>query len=121
VEWARFEKLGVFPFSAEEGTAACSMPRRPRAATARRRAETLMAAQRDISRKNLQELVGTVLPVIVDRARDGEATSCEARTQWDAPEVDGTVFVRQCGSPPGAIINVRVTEAGDYDVHAEQA
>ncbi len=120
-QWARFDKLGVFPYSPEEGTAAFAMRHRPRSATAQRRCETLMTVQRDISRHILESHVGRTVAAIVDRLSDGARGTYEARTQWDAPEVDGRVFVARCRAKPGDIIQVRISEAGDYDLFARPA
>ncbi|MBD3390557.1 MAG: 30S ribosomal protein S12 methylthiotransferase RimO [Chitinivibrionales bacterium] len=118
ITWARFEKLGVFPYSPEEGTRACTMAGRPRQKTAVRRCEILMHAQREISSGILESLVGSVVPVLADRASDESPALWEARTQWDAPEIDGTVYLKKYRGTPGGIINARVTGSSDYDLEA---
>ena len=121
VESARFDKLGVFPFSPEEGTPAFSMRPRPRAGTVRRRCEELMEIQREISRELLEAKVGGSAEIIIDRISDDHDFNYEARTRADAPEVDGRVFVGSgSGSfETGQILNVRITGASDYDLYAE--
>ena len=117
VEWARFEKLGVFPFSPEEGTPAQQYRPRPRHATAARRCETLLEAQREISRSIGERRVGTEATVVVDRISDDECCDFIGRTQWDAPEVDGIVHVRSKKPDIGVFTRVRVTDADAYDLY----
>jgi ribosomal protein S12 methylthiotransferase len=118
VSWARFERCGVFPFSPEEGTPACAMHKRPKNATVSSRCDELMAVQEGISREICLSRVGATLDVMVDcRTESG----FEARTVWDAPEVDGTVLVEKGNPAVGDIVPVRIVSSREYDLigHAE--
>jgi ribosomal protein S12 methylthiotransferase len=117
VEWARFEKVGVFPFSPEEGTAAETMRPRPRTDTTQRRCETLMSVQQEISRQILEKRIGTHTDVIIDELAEGPTFHFEGRTQWDAPEIDGRVFVKSSSLTPGMIVPVQIVDASDYDLY----
>jgi ribosomal protein S12 methylthiotransferase len=117
MEWARFDKLGVFPFSPEEGTAAFAMRPRPRSSTAQRRCEEVMTLQREISREINAARIGSTLPVIVDQAGAG-LDQGEGRTQWDAPEIDGRVFFPGDGLKVGTIVPMKISAASDYDLSA---
>jgi ribosomal protein S12 methylthiotransferase len=119
IEWARFEKLGVFPFSPEEGTIAVSLRPRPRNKTALRRCETLMLAQQAISREINEQKIGSQREVIIDRLADDPDFNFEARTRYDAPEVDGKVLIRNGSFTPGDIANVKIIGSSDYDLYAE--
>ncbi len=119
VEYARFDKMGVFPFSPEEGTAAFTLKSRPRNSTAQRRCEELMTIQREISRENLERKVGTVTEVILDRVSDDPDFNYEARTKVDAPEVDGRTFIQSGDYNPGQIHKAKIIGASDYDLYAE--
>ena len=119
IEWARFDKLGVFPFSPEEGTPAHALRPRPRSATAQRRCETLMLAQRDISRELNERRIGSRVEVIIDRTAEDPDFNFEARTRYDAPEVDGKVLIRSGSFKPGTITEVSVIGSSDYDLFAE--
>lgn len=119
IEWARFEKLGVFPYSPEEGTAAVALHPRPRNNTALRRCETLMLAQQDISREINEQKIGSLREVIIDRLADDPDFNFEARTRYDAPEVDGKVLIRNGSFTPGDITKVKIIGASDYDLYAE--
>jgi ribosomal protein S12 methylthiotransferase len=117
VKWARFDKMGVFTYSPEKGTASYEFSKRPKPSTALRRSETLIEIQREISASILSSRKNSIIPVIIDSSagKAGKQT-CIARTRRDAPEVDGTVKVLQCKSRPGNIIRVRITATSDYDM-----
>jgi ribosomal protein S12 methylthiotransferase len=119
VEEMKFDKVGVFPFSPEEGTPAFSMRPRPRDATAARRCETLMAVQREISDKINASRVGRVLDCIIDAQSELSGFSLEGRTRFDAPEVDGKVFIQSQKTVLGPIASVRITRADEYDLFGE--
>jgi len=120
IEWAKFDRLGVFPYSPEEGTPAALLRPRPRNSTAQRRCETIMLAQRDISRELNERKTGTFCEVIIDRVSDDPDFNFEARTRADAPEVDGRVLIRNGDADIGSIRTVRIIGASDYDLFAEQ-
>ena len=121
VEEMKFDKVGVFPFSPEEGTPAFSMRPRPRNATAGRRCEALMAVQREISEKIGASRVGSVLDCIIDGPTEVRGFDYEGRTRFDAPEVDGKVFIQDRLSLAGPIVPVRIVRADDYDLFGEIA
>jgi ribosomal protein S12 methylthiotransferase len=107
---ARFERAGVFEYSAEEGTRAAKqdghlhhMTRRARWNSAMRTLEALAA---DIN----QAQVGRPMRVLVEEPG-------VARTEWDAPEIDGTVFVDKA-LPVGSFADVRITGWRGYDLVA---
>jgi ribosomal protein S12 methylthiotransferase len=119
VREARFERLGVFPYSAEEGTysadtLADDVPEEVKT----RRVERLMELQAGISAEVNAARVGGVERVVVDR-REGDVWVC--RSQWDSPEVDGEVIVAagERALRPGGFARVRVTGADEYDLTAE--
>ncbi|MCU0608184.1 MAG: 30S ribosomal protein S12 methylthiotransferase RimO [Chitinispirillaceae bacterium] len=118
VEETRFDKLGVFSFSPEEGTRAHEMRPRPRLSTAARRGEMLMEIQSDISRSLLARKIGASLDVMVDGAADHRPGRV-GRTRFDAPDIDGRVFIRKSNAASGAIVNVTITGSDDYDLFAD--
>jgi ribosomal protein S12 methylthiotransferase len=122
IQEMRFDKVGVFPFSPEEGTAAFSMRPMPRPATASRRCETLMSLQREISASINASRIGRTVEIIIDgpdRTSDAPGFSWEGRTRWDAPEVDGTVYIKGSGLKAGDIVQVLIQSATDYDLCGE--
>lgn len=122
VETLKFDRVGVFAYSPEEGTPAAQLPDQvPEARKERRRRELMLLARR-ISRELNAALVGRELAVLAEartRGRDGTPRTI-ARSERDAPEVDGVVAVHG-DVPLGALFRVRVTGASDYDLEAEPA
>ncbi|MFI5316585.1 MAG: 30S ribosomal protein S12 methylthiotransferase RimO [Myxococcota bacterium] len=110
-----FDRVGVFRYSDEEGTAAHSLaPKVPRSVSRRRHRE-LMALQREIMRAKLAAQVGETVDVLVDSAGRDRAVG---RLWSQAPEVDGTVLIRG-GAPAGEFIRARIVGARDVDLEAE--
>lgn len=114
----RFERLGVFPYSEEEGThSALTMDDDVPAEVKEYRAERIMRAQQDISRGANDRLVGTQQRVVIDR-REGEYLV--GRTQFDSPEVDNEVLISSKKSiKPGTFLEIKITRADDYEVYGE--
>ncbi len=112
---AKFDKLGVFSYSEEEGTYAAekfedNLPEEVKQA----RADEIMEIQQQVSAELNQQKIGKVLKVIVDREEGGFFVG---RTEFDSPEVDGEVFITSGKKLRGGeIVQVRVTGAEDYDL-----
>ncbi|MGB7568898.1 MAG: 30S ribosomal protein S12 methylthiotransferase RimO [Chitinivibrionales bacterium] len=119
VEEMKFDKVGVFPFSPEEGTAAYAMHPRPRDGTVARRCEALMTLQREISETIGLSRVGRTVECIIDNESNASGFAFEGRTRWDAPDVDGKVFIKNHATASGPIVRVRITGADDYDLFGE--
>ena len=125
VEEAEFERLGVFKYSPEEGTAAARMGAQVSEQVKERRWQEVMDLQSLISRKKNEGLIGTIQRVMIDDvALNSERVT--GRTQGHAPEVDGVVFVESDDSRPkrvpvrpGDMIDVKITGALDYDLISE--
>jgi ribosomal protein S12 methylthiotransferase len=113
----RFERMGAFLFSAEEGTAAFRLKNRVPEEKARERLDQVMMLQRAIIQERNKSLVGSAEEVIVDaRHEDGLYLG---RTRADAPDIDCAVWIRSKGIlEPGEIIEVRITGFDDYDLKA---
>jgi len=116
IQYASFDKLGLFPYSPEEGTGAYAMRPRPRTPMVQKRCAELMSIQQEISRNLLEAKVGADIDVIIDRISDDPDFNYEGRTAGDAPEVDGRVFVSSGSFEIGQIVRMRVIGAGDYDL-----
>jgi len=122
VEDTRFDRIGVFEYSPEEGTDAAGMPDRVAPETAAERRDALMRLGQTISLEKNEGLVGTVQEVIVD-GMDGDAFI--GRTRGDAPEIDNAVIFTAPGSGRenddiiGRLVRVRITGAMDYDIVGE--
>lgn len=111
VRYARFDRLGAFAYSAEPGTRAASLPGRVPLALRQKRRRLLMHTQAAISRARLRGLLGSTVPVLIDRPGLG-------RTPWDAPEIDGTVKLIGPCPPSGSFIYAAVTRTSTHDLQA---
>jgi ribosomal protein S12 methylthiotransferase len=117
VRRTRFNRLGAFPFSEEEGTPSATMdqmvPRRLR----KSRYDLLMRTQAEIAATLNAEQVGKELKVLVEQQVDERRFL--ARSEFDAPEVDGAVIIdAPAGLKVGAFAQVKVTSADTYDLYA---
>ncbi|HEX9871283.1 MAG TPA: 30S ribosomal protein S12 methylthiotransferase RimO [Candidatus Tectomicrobia bacterium] len=115
VEWARFERMGAFAYSQEEGTPAGGMPGQISTRVKEQRRHRLMERQRDISWAYNQTLIGRRLIVLVDGFSD-EEQMWEGRYEGQAPEIDGVVYIQGDQLTPGMFVPVEVTEATEYDL-----
>ena len=116
---ARLDRVGCFAYSPVEGARANELPGAlPEEVREDRRAR-FMQVQARISRERLAEKVGRTLEVLVDEALPGRAN---ARSQADAPEIDGVVRVKGTrGARPGDLLRVRITSADEHDLEAVAA
>ena len=120
VEWAEFDRLGVFEFSGEAGTAAYRMKPRVRPVTKSRRKDEILTLQAEISLKKHEKLVGTIQEAIVEReAADSEQG--RGRLWSQAPEIDGEFFFTGGGLRPGDIAKFKIISAQPYDLEGISA
>lgn len=113
-----FERLGVFAYSKEEGTAAARMKNQVRRDVKERRRDRIMAAQREISLRHNEALVGKIFRVLVEE--DCQDGTFIGRTVMDAPEIDnGVIFTADEKLMPGTFVSVRINDAFDYDLSGE--
>ena len=115
VEETRFNRLGGFLYSSEEGTDAGLLIDSVPEEVKRSRLDRLMEVQREISQEINEGYVGRRLRVLIDAESDDPAFDFIGRTRMDAPEIDGEALVR---GPVrvGAFVEVEVTEAYEYDL-----
>ncbi|UPK67678.1 30S ribosomal protein S12 methylthiotransferase RimO [Chitinophaga filiformis] len=117
LEKMRFDRVGVFTYSHEEGTSAYELEDNIPAEEKERRAQEIMEVQQEISLEKNQEKVGKVFRVIVDKKESGRYL---ARTEFDSVEVDNEVIINTSKRlKPGDFVNVRITRAYDYDLEGE--
>ncbi|MNZ97298.1 Ribosomal protein S12 methylthiotransferase RimO [compost metagenome] len=82
------------------------------------RANTLMEIQRSVSNEASGKFIGQILDVLIERY-DGRSDIFIGRSQYDAPEIDGEVYVSNCSAEIGEISKVRITHAYEYDLSGE--
>ncbi len=120
LEDVRFERLGVFTYSPEEGTPSPGYPDQVPAETAAERAAAVQELQDRLVWERSQALVGTEQTVLVDGRSEDPAFDWEGRTAGQAPEIDGVVYVRG-HLTPGRFAPVRITAVEGYELIAEPA
>ena len=119
VKETRFERLGCFAYSEEEGTVAARMENQVDVEIRQQRADQIMRIQTNIMSENQAKMVDREIDVIVDEYdNDNEIFVC--RSVYDAPEIDGEVYIDgQSNVEIGDIITVKVIQSDIYDLYAE--
>ena len=116
VKEARFDRLGAFTYSAEEGTAAARMPDQVDEEVKQARLDQLMMLQQGISMEINEARIGTTCEVLVD-GYDEESGRFYGRSLLEAPESDGCIWLAADRElTPGEYVNVRITGADAYDL-----
>ncbi|MFI4910598.1 MAG: 30S ribosomal protein S12 methylthiotransferase RimO [Sedimentisphaeraceae bacterium JB056] len=118
IKWAKFDALGCFIFSPEEGTYAASLSNEVPQEIKEKRLEEIMLTQQEIAFSKNKAMIGKELEVIIDTVyEDGTA---DARYYGQAPEIDSICIITNCRAKPGQFIKVRVVDYENYDLIASQ-
>lgn len=116
---AKFDKLGTFMYSKEEGTGAEKMPNQIHPATKKSRYNKIMKLQQEISRENLENKIGTTQKVRIDGITKNQKYYV-GRTYMDVPEIDGVVYIKNTKQLNlGNWVDCKITEVKDYDLMGE--
>lgn len=119
VKIVKFDHLGVFEYSKEEGTLAFSLePQIPRNIKRKRRA-ILLKIQREIVKNHSESFINKVFPCLIEMPVDEYGALWSGRIYSQAPEVDGCVYVTGYLKKMGHIVNVKIRGFKDYDFYAE--
>jgi ribosomal protein S12 methylthiotransferase len=121
VEDTRFDHLGVFTYSHEEGTRAFAATDDVPAATKRKRRERLMKRQRRIVEQAQMSRVGTETTVLVDGPSEEHELVVQGRLEGQAPDIDPVVYLTDCDPSslaPGSLVRARIVGAKGYDLLA---
>jgi ribosomal protein S12 methylthiotransferase len=119
VKEVRFDHLGVFPYSREDGTPAARFPDQVPEEVKERRRDEIMQIQQEVSLQRNKELVGRTMQVLVDGYLPDDDVYA-GRTYRDAPDVDGMIFLSSdCTLMSGDMVDAVVTEASEYDLIGE--
>ncbi len=112
---ARFDRLGAFTYSPEDGTPAAGMPDQVPDEVKVARYNRLMELQQEISLRKNESLIGSTLEVLVDEVDEESGNICYGRSYRDAPDIDGCVEI-EGAAEPGTFVHVKITGAGEYDL-----
>lgn len=122
VEWVKFDKLGVFPYSKEDGTPAAKLPNQIHGNTKKSRYNKIMQKQQIISRENLEKKIGREYEVLIEDISFDKKYYI-GRTMQDVPEIDGIVYVKN--NKIDKTVNIinqfkrcRITDVSEYDLIA---
>ena len=119
IKEVRFDHLGVFTYSDSDDLKSHQLKDHVDEQTAELRQDTIMAVQGEISERLNQRHVGQVYPVLVEE--NPEEGVFIGRTPFQAPEVDGMTFIYADGLDIGTVVQVRITDAYEYDIAGETA
>ena len=113
----RFDRVGIFTYSHEEGTSAHDLIDDVPADEKERRAQEVMEVQQEISYELNQQKIGKVFKTIIDKKEAGRYLG---RTEFDSVEVDNEVVIHSSKKLPiGDFVNVKITKSYDYDLEGE--
>ncbi|MBI4394791.1 MAG: radical SAM protein, partial [Candidatus Omnitrophica bacterium] len=121
MKWAKFERLGMFLYSNEEGSHAATLNGQIPKRAKERRFDEGMKLQQTISKANNEQLIGKTFAVLIEQRDEQNPNVYIGRTYMDAPEVDGVIYVH---APQGILLKegqfvlARVEAAKEYDLTA---
>ena len=119
IEEVRFERLGVFTYSVEDGTSAYELGDPVSSKEKERRKALVMELQQEISEERNEKLVGTVQKVLIDRVDGDEYVG---RTERDAPEIDNEVFIVDSDAlAVGGFHDIAIESSSEYDLYGRLA
>ncbi|MCR5848407.1 MAG: 30S ribosomal protein S12 methylthiotransferase RimO [Lachnospiraceae bacterium] len=119
VKKCKFDRLGVFTYSKEEGTLAASFKGQIRADVKKKRQKALMDVQKEISLKRNSKMISKIYDAVID-GYDSAEGCLVARLQYDAPDIDGCVFIESDKEiMSGTFVKVRITDYSEYDLIGE--
>jgi len=116
VEQERFDHVGVFAYSREQGTRAAQMDGQIDEAVREERRGSVLAAQQSITFERNRARVGQTARVLIDEVGERGAIS---RSYAEAPDVDPVIVIEQCSAQPGEFVEVCITGVDDYDLVAK--
>ena len=119
VNSAKFEKLGAFKYSKEDGTPAARLKEQIHYKTKQSRLDKIMKLEKQISKIKLEEKIGNIYEVVIDGFSENNQYIC-ARSYMDIPNEDGTIFILNNGKvKAGDFVKCKITAVRDYDLIGE--
>jgi ribosomal protein S12 methylthiotransferase len=116
IQRARFDHMGVFMYSDDKDLPSNSLSGHIDEAIKLDRFNRLMEKQAEISRQNYKRFLGKTETVLVDRIVKENQQAAIGRTIFQAPDIDGVVYLEGDTPKPGTFVNVSITKAHDYDL-----
>lgn len=116
VEEQKFDRVGCFKYSPQDGTAGGKMEDQISEEIKEDRYHRLMKLQQKMSKKIHRRFVGKTVPVIIDGLSEESELLLQGRTSQQAPGVDGVVLINEGDAKVGEIVNVKITASHDYDL-----
>jgi ribosomal protein S12 methylthiotransferase len=115
----QLDRVGIFEYSREEGTVAGAMKNQIPAEVKKERFDRAMALQKKISRQKMQGKIGKILDVVIDGKCEENDWVTVGRSQGEAPEIDGLIYIGNQHPSSGEFRKVKIIDAGDYDLVGE--
>jgi len=119
VEQTRFDRLGVFCYSREEGTPAAEMLDQISERVKRERYQKLMRTQARLSFRRNRGLIGTTEQVVIEGYSEETELLLKGRSSRQAPDIDGQVYITSGNAEVGDIVTLKITDSSDYDLIGE--
>ena len=118
VEKIKFDKLGVFEYSKEDGTPAATMPNQIHHMTKKSRFNKIMSLQQEISREKMKAKIGTKQEVLIEN-KSFDRKYYIGRTKSDVPDIDGVVYIKNNKLEINEFVNCKITDFKEYDLVGE--
>lgn len=115
----QLDHVGVFQYQDEEGSLAAGLPNKVSDEEKASRYQLVMETQAEISAGRQQRFIGRVESVLVEGVSGESELLLEGRIRFQAPDIDGCVYITAGQVSPGDIVPVRITEAHTYDLVGE--
>jgi ribosomal protein S12 methylthiotransferase len=119
LEDKQLDHVGIFTYANEEGCAAAGLSGQCREEVKEERRQRLMTLQADISLKKQLKMIGKIEQVLVEGISDETDLLLEGRTRFQAPEIDGRVYITHGRCNAGDLVKVQIAEAFAYDLAGE--
>ena len=116
IKKVKFNHLGVFKYSDEEGTPAVRLKDKVPQEVIDERFETLYEVQKEIAREMNQQYLGQTIEVLVEGTHEETDLLLQGRHKGQAPDIDGKVIINDGLAKAGDIVNVEITDVLDYDL-----
>ncbi|HOK55713.1 MAG TPA: 30S ribosomal protein S12 methylthiotransferase RimO [bacterium] len=117
IEEVKIDRVGFFKYSREKGTVAYNFKEQIEEKIKEERMKILIEKQKDVSEKILRKYTGKVLKVLIEK-KDNDFYI--GRTEYDAPEIDGLVYVKEKNLKTGEFYNVKIKKTDSYDLYGEK-